>query len=154
MKFVIVCNGPIYAHPHEWIEGALVQWYDPDFNKGEGKCQFTRDIRKAMLFDELGQAVAYVQRVPVNHPFTESGTINRPIHCFEIQYRAIEIDREKKAIESPLITTPSAVARFNRPPPQYFDKETGTMASAPVMAIRNLKRNLSLPRPDEAKNER
>jgi hypothetical protein len=96
MKYVIICSGPIYAHPNEWIEKAFLEWYDPDFNKGEGKAQFTHDIRKAMLFDTLEKAVAYVERVPVNNPMTESGAINRPIHCFKVQYQAMELDAMRR----------------------------------------------------------
>jgi hypothetical protein len=132
MKFVIVCSGPVYARPDEWIRQALVEWYDPDYNRGEGRCQFTYDVTKAKLFGELGEAVAYAERVPVNHPFTESGMINRPIKCFEVQYRAIEVDQEKKAIESPLVMTPSAAAKLIVPPTTHYEERAGQMA------IRNL----------------
>jgi hypothetical protein len=119
MKFAIVCSGPRWAHPKDWIKQALVEWYDPDFNKGEGRCEFTYDITRAQVFDELGHAVAYAERIPVNHPFTESGMINRPIHCFEIEYRALELDVEKKALQpaNNIITpTVSAAQRWDLRP--------------------------------------
>ena len=98
MKFVVVCSGPIFAHPNEWVEKVYLSWYNPDYNKGEGQCHFTCDVKEAMLFDTLERAVAYVERVPVNNPMTESGVINRPISCFTISYQAIDIDDAKKGI--------------------------------------------------------
>jgi hypothetical protein len=117
-KFVIVCSGPLWARPTEWIKQTLLVWYDPDFNKGEGRCEFTYDITKAQLFDTLERAVAYVERVPINnYARAEGGYILKPIKCFEVSYRAIDVESEKQAIDSPRhFLTPTA-ARYHAPPP-------------------------------------
>jgi hypothetical protein len=88
MKIAVVCSGPRYIHPASWIDRAYLQHYEPDYNRGEGRAWFTFDLCKAVLFDTLAQAVAYVQRVPVNNKF-RAGIINRPIDCFEITYEPL-----------------------------------------------------------------
>jgi hypothetical protein len=92
-KFAIVCSGPIYAHPRDWIDRTFVQKYDPDYNRGEGRAWFTNDMRKALLFDTIEQAMAYVHRVPVNHPLTESGCPNYPIGCFKVEFQTVQVER-------------------------------------------------------------
>ncbi|HEY7415606.1 MAG TPA: hypothetical protein VH593_10465 [Ktedonobacteraceae bacterium] len=98
IKYVIVCSGPIYEMPENWIRQALIKSYDPDYRKGEGRCKFTHDIREALLFDSLQAAVAYTERVPVNNPLTEAGTVNRPIRAFKVAYRAFDLEQEKKRL--------------------------------------------------------
>jgi hypothetical protein len=120
MKFAVVCSGPIYVRPRHWMVDVLLEHYDPDYNKGEGHAIFTYDITKAKLFDTLEQAVAYVERPSIH--WTESGMINRPIHCFQIAYRPINIDDEKRAMKNMIFTTKTS-ARANTPESQRLFKQ-------------------------------
>ena len=113
MKWVVVCSGPKWAYEKEYIRDTLLKFYDPTYNKGEGHCEFTYDITEALLFDTIEQAVAYTERIPTNGTFTESGMLNRPIHCFEVSYRRISVELEKKAMESRHFTTPASVKNMN-----------------------------------------
>lgn len=136
MKFVITCSGPLWAYPDDWIDRALLVWYDPDFNKGEGRCEFTYDISKAQLFDSLERAVAYVERAPINSPCAENGIVIKPIRCFEVAYRAIDIEREKRAIKSPgSFLTKSAAKLYHEPMPSL-----GKLALAEVYKESRMKR--------------
>jgi hypothetical protein len=92
-RWAIICSGPIYAHPWDWINRTFLESYDPDYNKGEGRAWFTPDVTKAALFDSIEKAMAYVNRVPVNHPMTESGVPNYPIRCFNVEYQTVPIER-------------------------------------------------------------
>lgn len=99
-RVAIVCTGPKYVELGKQLTNAYVEWYDPDRDNGRGEARFTFDIRKAKLFDDLIKAAAYATRVPVNHPLTESGMPNRPLQCFDISYRVVdmEVARQKAKV--------------------------------------------------------
>ncbi len=95
-KFAVICSGPAYASPYDWIERAYLKAYDPNWNRGEGQTWFTYDVREALLFDDLNRAVAFVEQVPTNYPMTESGTPNVPMRCFKVEYQAINLDAARR----------------------------------------------------------
>jgi hypothetical protein len=43
------------------------------------------------------KAMAYVHRIPVNRPMTESGVANYPIKCFNVQFQTVQTDSLRQA---------------------------------------------------------
>ena len=71
--------------PAAYLHGQFLMSYDPDFQFGLGRAEWTKDINEAMVFDSMLEAYAVPGIVSKVKPRREDGRPNRPLTAFNIE---------------------------------------------------------------------
>lgn len=87
-KVVLVCEG-FPSGNFCSVAGQFLMSYDPEAFDGRGDATFTKDIERAMKFDDTGQAFACWTAIPKSRPLREDGKPNRPLTTFTIGTKTI-----------------------------------------------------------------
>ena len=83
MTYVIKAEGFVTNTPCPHA-GQFVESFNHEAVNGRGYGCFTKDIRLAMQFATMGEAIAFWRRVPKNRPTRPDGKPNRPLTALTI----------------------------------------------------------------------
>lgn len=89
-KVVLVCAGFPSGNSCA-VEGQYLMAYDPDAYDGRGDATFTRDVRSAMKFDSVAQALELWTASPKVRPVREDGKPNRPLTAFSMVTEVVDV---------------------------------------------------------------
>lgn len=83
MPAYLVCQG--YSDEpigHGSLAGQFLERFDPDAHDGLGQAWWTKDHRKAQVFEDAAAALNEWKRPSVVRPFRPDGQPNRPLTAF------------------------------------------------------------------------
>jgi hypothetical protein len=61
------------------IDGMFLKSFDHEANEGLGDGLFTPDKSEAMTFEDVGEALAFWNKIPANRPVRPDGKPNKPL---------------------------------------------------------------------------
>jgi hypothetical protein len=74
------------------IAGQYLKSFDFNAHRGRGYGYFTRDIREAMTFADVGEALEFWRTVSTDYPVRKDGKPNRPLTSTTCQIVNLEKD--------------------------------------------------------------
>ena len=78
--------------------GHYLEWADIEAFDGRGDARVTRDLAKAMRFDDLTTAFEYWRATSKTRPIRDDGRPNRPLTAFSITFREVDSDGVLKGV--------------------------------------------------------
>lgn len=88
MSYVIVCRGlagRLLDESPPPLDGSWLQRFDPEYNNGSGRAEWTTDPAKAMRFETMGEASCLWRYQSVKRPLRLDGRPNRPLTAYNVK---------------------------------------------------------------------
>ena len=72
------------------VEGAYLEWADPNANNGDGDERWTHDLARAKKFSTFMEAMACWKTQSAVRPLRPDGRPNRPLTAFSVTVKGVE----------------------------------------------------------------